>query len=119
MYKVLQIEDIPSDAYLVRREVRKAIDPCEFLIVDTKDAFLKALEEFNPDLIISDFSMPGFDWNSALRLAQKIAPGTPFIIVTGSTSEAIGVECLKAGATDFISKDFIEKLAPAVQKILK
>ena len=114
MYRILQIEDLPSDAYLVRREVKKVLDACEFQIVDEKAAFLAALLEFKPDLIISDFSIPGFDWHSALRLTLEHAPETPFILVTGSTSEEISAECLKAGATDFISKNSIQKLGPSV-----
>ncbi|MFZ4520715.1 MAG: response regulator [Bacteroidales bacterium] len=114
MYRILQIEDLPSDAYLVRREIKKVLDGCEFQIVDEKAAFEKALLEFKPHIIISDFSIPGFDWHSALRLTIEHAPLTPFILVTGSTSGEISEECLKAGATDFISKNDIQKLGPSV-----
>ena len=119
MYRILQIEDLPSDAYLVRREVKKVLDPCEFQVVEDKEAFLKALVEFKPDVIISDFSIPGFDWHSALTLKIKYTPQTPFIIVTGSTSEEISTECLNAGATAFISKNDIQKLGPAILNVLK
>jgi len=119
MYKILQIEDFPSDAYLVRREIKKVLDPCDFLVVETKDSFLTALIEFQPDVIISDFSIPGFDWLSAYNLMMKHAPGTPFIVVTGSTSEKISRECIEAGVTDFISKDSIQKLGPAILKVSK
>ncbi len=119
MYRILHIEDLPSDAYLIKREVNKFMGPCEYLNVEAKDTFLKALEDFKPHLIISDFCIPGFGWDAALELATIHAPGTPFIIVTGSTSKEIGIECLNAGASDFISKDNIEELGPAIEKILK
>jgi len=119
MYKILQIEDLPSDAYLISREVKKVLDPCEFQIVEDKEAFLKALREFEPDIIISDFSIPGFNWQSALLITIEYSPQTPFIMVTGSTSEKIKNECLLAGVTDFISKIDIQKLGPAILKALK
>jgi CheY-like chemotaxis protein len=119
MYRILQIEDLPSDAYLVRREVKKVLDPCEFQVVEDKEAFLESLFEFQPHLIISDFSMPGFDWHTALKLMIKHSPETPFIIVTGSTSEELRHDCIKAGASDFIGKESIQKLGPAILKVMK
>lgn len=119
MYKILQIEDLPSDAYLIRREVKKVLDPCEFQIVEDKETFLKVLMEFKPDIIISDFSIPGFNWKSALILKNENSPETPFIVVTGSISEKIRNECLNAGATAFISKNTIQKLGPAILNALK
>jgi CheY-like chemotaxis protein len=119
MYRILQIEDLPSDAYLVKREVKKVLDSCEFQIVEDKEAFLSALMEFKPDIIISDFSIPGFDWRSALMLTLENAPQVPFIVVTGSTSDAIRNECLSAGATGFISKNAIQALGPAILAALK
>ena len=119
MYKVLQIEDLPSDAYLIKREVKKVLDPCEFLVVEDKEAFLTALMEFKPDIIISDFSIPGFDWLSALNLTKTFSPQTPFIVVTGSTSDAIRNDCILAGAKDFISKNAIQGLGPAILKVMK
>jgi CheY-like chemotaxis protein len=119
MYRILQIEDLPSDAYLIKREVKKVLGPCEFQIVEEKEAFLKALIEFKPDIIISDFSMPGFDWHSAFNLTMKYASRIPFIVVSGSTSDEISNECLKAGATDFISKNSIQKLGPVIIKALQ
>ncbi len=119
MYKILQIEDLPSDAYLIRREVKKVLDACEFQIVDSREPFLQALVDFKPDIIISDFSMPGFDWYTALKLTLVHAPHTPFIVVTGSTSPEISRECIDAGVTEFISKNSIQKLGPAILNALK
>ena len=119
MYRILQIEDLPSDAYLIRREVKKVLDPCEFQIVEDKESFLNALIEFKPDFIISDFSIPGFDLHSALSLAVEYLPQIPFIVVTGSTSEEIRQNCLKEGAKEFISKNNIQELGPVILKMLK
>ena len=119
MYRILQIEDLPSDAYLVKREVKKVLGSCEFQIVEEKEAFLTALIEFKPDIIISDFSIPGFDWRSALMLTLENAPQIPFIVVTGSTSDAIRNECLSAGATEFVSKNAIQTLGAVILKVLK
>jgi CheY-like chemotaxis protein len=119
MYKILQIEDLPSDAYLIKREVKKVLDSCDFQIVEDKDSFITALREFKPDLIISDISIPGFNWQSALILACENLPKTPFIIVTGSSSEEIRNKCLKAGVTEFVSKNAIHKLGPAILHALK
>lgn len=120
MYRILQIEDLPSDAYLVRREVSRALnDACDFQIVEDSEAFVTALTEFNPDLIISDFSIPGFDWQTALRHVAENGLHTPFFVVSGSMSEDIRQECIDAGATEFICKDNIAKLGPAVIKALR
>jgi CheY-like chemotaxis protein len=117
MFRILHIEDIPSDAYLIRREVTKVLDPCEFRVVEDNDVFLEALLEFKPDIIISDFSIPGFDWHKALHLSRKHAPLAPFIVVTGSISDEINNACITAGVTDFISKDDIYKLGPVITRL--
>ncbi len=119
MYRILQIEDMPSDAYLIKREIRKTLESCEFQVVDDQEAFLAALMEFKPHLIVSDFSIPGFSWQTALYLTHANAPQTPFIIVTGSTNDEIRNGCMKAGVTDFISKNLIQELGPAILKALK
>ena len=77
------------------------------------------IQEFKPDIIISDFSMPGFDWHSALLLTIEYLPQIPFIVVTGSTSEEIRNKCLEAGVTEFISKNAIQNLGPAILAALK
>lgn len=119
MYRILQLEDLPSDAYLVSREVKKVLTPCEFRVVETKEAFLAALLEFKPHIILSDVSIPGFDWRYALRLTALHAPKTPFIVVSGTASEDMGMDCIQEGAKDYICKESIQKLGPAILKALK
>src|SRR5205807_960593 len=87
--------------------------------VETRDAFLAALKDFSPDVVLSDYSLPHFDGMSALRLAQALAPTVPFIIVTGSLTEETAVECMKAGAFDYVLKESLTRLAPAIESALE
>lgn len=112
--KILIAEDQPADADLCEREVRKSLSSCEFWRVDTRQDFITALREFKPDLILSDYKMPGFDGMDALKITQQYSPQTPFIIVTGSINEDVAVECIKAGAWDYVIKDHIKRLGPAI-----
>ncbi len=112
--KVLIIEDLPTDAELAMREVRQVLPGAQFLRVETREDFLAALAAFFPDLIIADFKLSGFDGLAALKLARERAPELPFIIVTGSMNEDTAVECMKAGAWDYVIKEHIKRLGPAV-----
>jgi putative nucleotidyltransferase with HDIG domain len=116
---VLIVEDVPTDAELCQREVRKVLGECRFRVVETRHDYLAALREFLPDIILCDYSMPGFDGLSALRLALENARETPFIMVTGSVTENVAIECMKAGAWDYIIKEHIKRLGPAVLSALE
>ena len=94
-YRVLIVEDMPSDADLTEREVQKVLDPCKFERVETPEDFLRMLDEFVPDIVISDYSMPRFDGLTALKLSLEKTPFTPFIILTGSMNEDTAVKCMK------------------------
>jgi PAS domain S-box-containing protein/putative nucleotidyltransferase with HDIG domain len=113
--RILIIEDVPSDAELLEFQLRK--EGMEFISerVETEENFLKMLREFKPDLILSDYSLPHFDGMTALRLTQELAPTTPFILVTGSMNEETAVECMKAGAADYIIKDHIIRIVPSIK----
>ena len=117
--RILIVEDTAADAELAQREISKAIKNCQFLRVTTQSDFLNALETFNPDVILSDFSMPHFNGMKALELALKHSPLTPLIIWTGSLSEDVAVECMRAGANNYIIKDDIKRLGPAVLHALE
>jgi len=108
--RILHIEDMPSDAYLIRREVKRVLGPCDFRIVEDQSSFLTALQDFVPDLILSDVSVPGFDWRGAMNIRKKHAPATPFIVVTGAENEAIRKECTEAGADGYVNKNNIREL---------
>jgi len=113
-YRVLIVEDVPTDAELNERAIQQVLNPCIFQRVETEEAFLKALDEFKPDIIISDYSMPSFDGMTALKLTLERTPVTPFIVVTGSMNEDTAVECMKAGATNYVIKQHLKRLGPAV-----
>lgn len=100
--RILLVEDLPTDAELAQRAIRKALGACVFECVETRPAFLAALETFQPDLIVSDYTMPRFDGVTALKLALERAPYTPVIIWTGSLNEDIAVECMRAGAVNYV-----------------
>ena len=114
--KILIVEDVPADAELAMRELKRAGIAYEMVRVETKAVFLRKLEEFKPDLIVSDFSLPEFDGKSALALAKEICPDTPFIFVSGTIGEEAAVESLKSGATDYILKNNLKRLASAVKR---
>lgn len=112
--RILLIEDSPDDAALIDYELRKAHFSFELLRVSTRGEFLEALSSFQPDAILSDYSLPQFDAMTALALARTQRPFTPFVIVTGSRTEETAVECMKAGATDYVLKDHLSRIAPAI-----
>ncbi|MDD2218674.1 MAG: PAS domain S-box protein [Desulfoplanes sp.] len=117
--QVLIVEDLPTDAELNKREVIRVLPQSEFRVVETREEFLEALESFRPDLILSDFKLPQFDGIIALQLAKEHAPDIPFIIVTGSMNEDTAVDCMKEGAWDYIIKEHIKRLGPAVLNSLQ
>jgi len=117
--RILIVEDLPTDAELATREIRKSLEQCTFQRVETSEGFLEALESFNPDVILSDYHMPHFDGMTVLKLSQAHAPLTPVIIWTGSLSEDIAVECMKAGANNYVIKENIKRLGSAVVHALK
>jgi len=117
--RILFVEDVPSDSEIAARELQKGGIQFTSARVDTKETFLKALEEFQPDIIISDYSMPEFDGMKALKFAKEYAAAIPFIMLTGSINEETAVECMKAGATDYVLKDRIVRLPFAVQEALE
>lgn len=113
--RILIIEDNPADAELAERELRKSGLLFSSRRVDTEKDFLKELEEFKPDMILSDYVLPRFDALKALRLAHAADPFIPFIVVTGSVNEQTAVNCIKAGATDYVLKDHLLRLGDAVK----
>lgn len=119
IYRILIVEDEIYDAELNIREIRKVLQASQFERVDNKTDFIKILKQYNPDVIISDYSMPSFDGLSALKIAREKYPIVPFIIVTGSINEDTAVECMKAGATDYVLKDSLKRLGSSVLNALE
>lgn len=117
--RVLILEDLPTDAGLAEREVNRVSPGCEFLVVETRQGFEEALAKFEPDIVLSDYKLPQFDGMAALELARRHDPDLPFIIVTGSINEETAVECIKAGAWDYVIKEHIRRLGPAFLNALE
>jgi len=116
---VLIIEDLPSDAELAKHQIKKVLQDHIVRVVETEKDFVQTLESFKPDIIVSDYKLPSFDGLSALKIAQKKAPFTPFIILTGSMNEDTAVACMKAGADDYVIKEHIKRLGPAILNAMK
>ncbi len=117
--RILLLEDLAADAELCRREVEKVLPGCVWHHCDNRVDYIAALGAFKPDIIISDYVLPGFDGMTAMRLAQEALPDTPFIILTGSMNEETAVECMKAGAWDYVIKERMKRLGPAVTAALE
>ncbi len=114
--RVLILEDIPADAEMMERQLGKSGFVFVSRRVESKKEFLQALKAFKPDLILADFKLPKFDALRALALRKEHAPLTPFVIVTGSVSEEIAVECMKQGANDYLLKDRLARLGESVRR---
>jgi PAS domain S-box-containing protein len=112
--KILFVEDVIYDAELIWHEIEKNEIPFSKLLVDNKEDYIESLKTFEPDLIISDYSLPRFDGMTALLIRNQKTALTAFILVTGSINEEVAVECMKAGADDYILKDNLSRLVPAI-----
>jgi len=118
-FRLLMLDDSADDLDLIERKLR--LDGIVFTAnrVQSKDAFLQALQDFSPHLILSDHVLPGFDGLSALASARKQCPEVPFILVSGMLGEELAIESLKSGATDYVLKDRLGRLVPAVRRALE
>jgi PAS domain S-box-containing protein len=119
LLKILFLEDVLRDAELNWHEIERKGIRFERLLVDNRKDYLNGLKSFKPDIIISDYSLPQFDGMKALLLRNNITPLTPFIIVTGSVNEEVAVECMKAGADDYVIKEHLTRLPFAVKEALE
>jgi PAS domain S-box-containing protein len=119
MLKLLLVEDSENDAALLVRLLSKAGYEVQSERVDTAAAMQNALEKQAWDVVISDYSMPQFSAKAALEILQKTGQDVPFIVVSGTMGEETAVAMLKAGAYDYVMKDRLSRLAPAVERELK
>jgi PAS domain S-box-containing protein len=116
--KILMLEDEPADAEYIAQAMRRGGLEFSFQRVETREAFIAALEEFRPDIILADFRLPTFDGLAALHITLAREPRVPFVFVSGTMSEEIAVERVKAGANDYILKDRLGRLPSAVHRAL-
>src|SRR5450631_608064 len=117
--KVLVLEDNQNDADLLLRELKKSGLSFTSQVVQAREEYEQALENFEPDIILSDYSLPAFDAVTAFRIKQFKFPGIPFIIVSGIIGEENAVELIKNGVTDYAPKDRLFTLSQKISRALK
>lgn len=116
--RILIAEDMPEDVELEEHELRASGLKFESRVVQDATTFRRELAEFSPHLVLTDYSMPTFNGMEALKIVLAEQPTTPVIVVTGSVNEETAVECMKAGATDYVIKEHISRLPLAVRSAL-
>lgn len=117
--RLLFLEDSEDDAAIMEAELRREGYTLVTRRVDTKEAFEEALEAFAPDVVLADFKVPRFGGMAALEVLRTRAAGIPLVMVTGAVSEETVIECMKAGAVDYVLKDRLHRLRPAVRAALE
>lgn len=118
--KILILEDNPTDADLLERALKKSGLQFASLIVKNREEFEVALDQFKPDIILSDYSLPSFDGVTAFHLKQqKLPDAIPFIIVSGIIGAENAVELIKKGVTDYEPKDKLSELHQKIIRALK
>ncbi len=113
--KILMLEDVPEDAELLERVLKKDKFKFTSLRVDERAKYTEALINYAPDVILSDHSLPQFNSIEALEILQELQLDVPFIVVTGSVSEEFAVNCIKRGADDYVLKSNLSRLPVAIK----
>ena len=114
--RILFVEDVEADAVLAARELKRSGMSVESRRVEREDDFRRELREFLPNAILSDFNMPQFDGMSALAIAREVAPEIPFIFFSGTLGEDYAIRALRNGASDYVLKNNLMRLPPAVER---
>src|SRR5580692_3551045 len=115
---VLHIEDSKEDCDLIQRLLQKEGLVCNFTRVETRDQVFDELQNHAFDLILTDCKLPGFSGLQALEIAHALKPEIPFVFVSGTIGEETAIESLRNGATDYVLKDRLSRLVPAVRRAL-
>ena len=116
--RVLHLEDSPRDAEIVRHRLELDGMDCSILVVDNQAGFEAALTSEPFDVVISDYNLPNYDGVAALKFALTTQPDAPVILVSGTVGEEQAVQCLHFGATDYLLKQSLDRLAPAVRRAI-
>src|SRR5512146_3260381 len=116
--RLLILEDVAAEAELAVRALETAGLDCSWRRVASETEFRAGLRELRPDVILSDFSLPGFDGMLALAIVAAEAPETPFIFVSGTIGEERAIDALRHGAVDYVLKTNLARLGPAVKRAL-
>src|SRR5512145_64465 len=116
---ILILEDSPADVELVQFELENAGLSYTAKVVETEEDFVRALDEYHPDIILSDYDLPRYTGALALAEAKKRCPDVPFILVSGAIGEDRAIEILTQGAVDYVLKSRLDqRLVPAVKRAL-
>ena len=117
---ILSLEDSPMDAELIKEYLLENFgSEIQINTVANEEDFISAISKDKYDLILSDFSLPGFNGFQALEHAKSMIPSTPFICVSGIIGEEAATELLKQGATDYVSKENLGRLKQSIERALK
>jgi hypothetical protein len=116
--RILHLEDDPLDRELVEATLVEGGFSCKIRHVETRTAFTQAIEEGEIDIILADYSLPAFDGITALEISRQRLPVVPFILVSGAMGEDPAIEAMRSGATDYVLKQKLSRLVPAVQRAL-
>ncbi len=116
--RILHLEDNDMDAMLIHTALQRNEFRCEIDRVDTREGFVAGLERGGYDIILSDFWLPNFNGLAALELTHAKRPDVPFIFVSGTIGEDMAIDALKSGATDYVLKQRLARLVPAVHRAL-
>ena len=116
--RLLYLEDNPDDASLLRLKLSKDWPDSEVAVVANEADFVRALKDRQFDLILADYRIPGLGGLAALQLARKSCPEIPFVFISGVMGEDVAVEALKQGAADYVLKDRLARLVPAIERAL-
>jgi len=117
--QVLHLEDDCVDADLIVATLTEGGLPCVSHRVDSQQTFLQALKDRRPDVILADYSLPGFDGLAALELAQQLAPDIPFLFVSATLGEELAIDAMHRGATDYVLKQRLGRLIPSMHRALR
>ncbi|MEO8002544.1 MAG: PAS domain S-box protein, partial [Arenimonas sp.] len=116
--RILLVDDSATDIALNIRALNDLGRPIVTEAVSSDSGLRETLSRFKPDLILSDFSMPGFSGQKALEIANELAPDIPFIYVSGTIGEELAIEAMQRGASDYVLKDNLRRLKPAIERAL-
>ncbi len=112
--KILHLEDLDTDAELIEREIKRSGIEYEIQVVSSREDYELSIGQFEPDIVLSDHSVPSFDSIRALMTLKEKSPLTPFILVTATISEEFAVDVMRLGASDYVFKDRLQRLPNAI-----
>jgi signal transduction histidine kinase len=117
--KILHLEDSLNDSELIQSLIERGGIIHDYFLADNEKDYLKFLEKENIDIILSDYNLPSYNGNEALKVAKEKYSGIPFIYVSGTMGEDTAINTMLNGATDYVLKNKLERLVPAIKRSLK